>query len=156
MPTPGPHAEEIAEIGLGNLGGVGEHALRRLAAGLALESCPGDVQQRHPARCGDLDDVADRWIAFELGADPHLVHLAPLGDQQLAHRLATLDLTPTEPLRPTAGSTGTAAPTGSSLASSTVRRTRPPARLATRLPARLATRLPARLATRPRRGLAAR
>jgi hypothetical protein len=40
------------------------------------------------------------------------VHLATLGDQQLANRLTTLDLPPAEPLGPTTGAAGSAATTG--------------------------------------------
>ena len=40
-------------------------------------------------------------IAFELCTDPHLVHLAALGHQQLTYRLTALDLATSEALGPT-------------------------------------------------------
>ncbi len=84
---------------------MGEHALRRLASRLTFQFRPGHVQEWDSARCSDLDDVGDAGITFEFGADPHLVHLAALGNEQLTNCLAPFDLTPTEPLGRTGAST---------------------------------------------------
>ena len=54
--------------------------------------------ERDPVRRGEGDDVLDRVVALEVGRDPDLVDLAALGDQQLAHGLAALDLLAAEVL----------------------------------------------------------
>ena len=59
----------------------------------------GDVDERNPLRRRDLHDVGDSRIALEFRTDPHLVDAATLRHQQFAHRLAPLDLAPTESLR---------------------------------------------------------
>ena len=55
---------------------------------------------RHPVGRGEVDDVGDAVVAVgpQLGRQPDLVDLAALGDQQLAHGLAALDLLAAEPL----------------------------------------------------------
>ena len=59
------------------------------------------MEERDAAGRGDLDDVGDTGITLEFGADPDLVNLAALGDQQFTNRLTALDLAPSEPLRRT-------------------------------------------------------
>ena len=78
-----------------------------------VELAAGDVGDRHAVGAGEGDDVGDAVVglavvADELGRQPELVDLAAPGDQQLAHRLASLDLLAAEALAP-AASPGAAA-----------------------------------------------
>ena len=94
-----PLAQERREVGLGDRGRLGEHALGRLAARLRLELLAGHVRDRDAVGGGDRLDVVDGVGALEIGADPDLVHAAALREQQLTHRLAALDLLAAEALR---------------------------------------------------------
>ena len=98
---PGPAGGgELVEVGLGQRGGLGQHALGRLAAGLRLEALAADVLDRHPLAAARSTMSAMTLGVVEVGGDPQLADLAPAGDQQLAHRLATLDLLAAEALGP--------------------------------------------------------
>ena len=94
-------ADQVAEIGFGHLGRQRQHALGGVGARLVFELALRDVPQRNPPRRGDLHDVGDAGVALEFRADPDLVDLAPLGHEQFADGLATLDLLAAEALRST-------------------------------------------------------
>ena len=87
-----------SRVGLGKLGGEGDHALRRLALGPCLELGLGDVGDRHPPDPGQLGDVGDAVVAGEIRRQPDLLHPPATGDEQFAHGLATFDLLSAEPL----------------------------------------------------------
>ena len=101
--APGTPLDEVGELGLRQRRGEGDDALRRLAARLGVELRPSDVGDRHPVGMGQGDDVGDAVVGRavvtdQLRRDPHLVDLAPSGDQQLADGLASLDLLAAETL----------------------------------------------------------
>ena len=88
--------DQRREVGFGEGRCSGEHALGCLAAGRRLELGAPDVRERDPIRRREGDDALDRVVALEVARDPDLVDLAALGDQQLPHGLATLDLLATQ------------------------------------------------------------
>jgi hypothetical protein len=87
--------------------------LGRFAPRSRLETAAVHVLHGDPLVSGELDDVvgpgASRRscivapIVVGLGDDPHFAHLAHTGDEEFAHRLATLDLFTTEALVGLAG-----------------------------------------------------
>ena len=80
---------------------LGQHALRGLAPRLGEELAPGSPAAPAPApprpapRCRRGSDDGSG-----LGEDPDLPHLAPAGQQELAHGLAALDLVATDAVAP--------------------------------------------------------
>ena len=93
-----PTTDQLVEIGLGQLGGEGDHALRRLALRPRLELGLGDVGDGDPADPRQLGDVGDAVVVGEIGRQPDLAHPSTAGDEQLADGLAALDLLAAEPL----------------------------------------------------------
>ncbi len=92
------------------LGGVGQHALGGVGAGLGVQLAAADLADGDAVLGGQLDDLVDDRRRIQVVGQPHLPDLATPGEQQLAHRLPALDLVAAQrPSRRSAGSRRTRA-----------------------------------------------
>ena len=76
--------------------GVRQHALGSLTARGVFQLLTTDLHHQHAIRARQIADVLHHVALVQVGGQPHLVHAATTGDQQLAHRLTALDLTTTQ------------------------------------------------------------
>ena len=76
--------------------GHGEHALGAVGAGHRLELAARDLAQRDLLFVGEIDDVVEDRGVIEIAGEDHLARAAGPGHEQLADRVAPLDLVAAE------------------------------------------------------------
>jgi hypothetical protein len=88
---------QVVEVGLAQRRRLRQDALGRLAPGLGVELLAADLEDLYPPIARQVDDVGDDAGVLHVVGHPQFAHLAPPGQQQLPHRLASSTWSPPSP-----------------------------------------------------------
>lgn len=94
-----PAAGELVELGFGKRCRRRQHALGSVRAGSRVQPAAAHLPCRDAQLPGEIDDVLQDRSRFLLGREPQLAHPAGTSEQELAHRMAPLDLLTTQSSR---------------------------------------------------------
>lgn len=99
MSAVAPVASQVVELGFGKRRGLGQHTLGGVGTRSRIESTAAHLSGRNPQLASEVDDVFEDRSRFLLGRKPQLANPASTSEQQLAYRVATLDLLTAKPSR---------------------------------------------------------